>query len=819
MANVAELNTRIGADIKPLQKAIRDVEKTMRNATSTLADTSRKLTLAISAPLAGFGVLAIKAAGEFETLQKALTVTMENAGRSTAEATAELENLRKAAEAPGLDFEQAIKGSVRLQGVGFAAEEARRIISELANSIASTGGSADQLDSVTKQFTQIIGKGRIMQEDLSIILENMPALAKVMKDEFGTATAEGLRALGVSTEDFITRVTNRLETLPRVTGGIANSIVNAGVAVKLAMAKVGEEINRTFKISEKLDAFATWVSNLAQRFSNLDDSTKRVIAGVAVFAITLGPLLKVAQGVVWIVGQMQVVFLSLQKALALSMTAQGIPGLVEWWRKLNVVMKANYLAVAVSVLVALGAALYAASKDMSAAAQAQRKVEEVSRTAADAVQEETTRVTLLTGVLKDNTKSLGDKKAALLKLQAINPIYFGSLDAEKSKIEDINAALDDYKNSILKAAKAKAAFDQIVEIDKKLNNLSEAAGDASLLVKAMQTLGATKNPFIAAGVGSAMREQREALEAQKKALIDIASGNEMVTAATKGTTAATAESTGKTKEAKTELDLYLESVKKNEEAQRKWNDARAAMGISDLEPLAKATPQVASLSLQLPGTDEINAVKEQMAALGAGIVAAITPADAAMKALATGTMTFSELFAATSAVVTASGNLMQQTFFAMSEAMQSAAENGAASFGDLAKAALAAGLKIIRMYIQQGVAAAVASALKLPFPLNLAAAGIAGAAASSLFTKMISSIGIPALAEGGLATSPTLAMVGDNPGANVDPEVIAPLSKLKGMMETSGNKGGGRLVAVVSGRDLRFILEQAGYDAQRTRGY
>jgi len=195
---------------------------------------------------------------------------------------------------------------------------------------------------------------------------------------------EGLRALGVSTEDFITRVTNRLETLPRVTGGIANSIVNAGVAVKLAMAKVGEEINRTFKISEKLDAFATWVSNLAQRFSNLDDSTKRVIAGVAVFAITLGPLLKVAQGVVWIVGQMQVVFLSLQKALALSMTAQGIPGLIEWWRKLNVVMKANYLGVAVAVLVALGAALYAASKDMSAAAQAQRKVEEVSRTAADA---------------------------------------------------------------------------------------------------------------------------------------------------------------------------------------------------------------------------------------------------------------------------------------------------------------------------------------------------------------------------------------------------------------------------------------------------
>lgn len=41
---------------------------------------------------------------------------------------------------------------------------------------------------------------------------------------------------------------------------------------------------------------------------------------------------------------------------------------------------------------------------------------------------------------------------------------------------------------------------------------------------------------------------------------------------------------------------------------------------------------------------------------------------------------------------------------------------------------------------------------------------------------------IPKLAKGGLVSAPTLAMVGDNPGANVDPEVVAPLSKLQEMM-------------------------------------
>ena len=38
---------------------------------------------------------------------------------------------------------------------------------------------------------------------------------------------------------------------------------------------------------------------------------------------------------------------------------------------------------------------------------------------------------------------------------------------------------------------------------------------------------------------------------------------------------------------------------------------------------------------------------------------------------------------------------------------------------------------------------------------------------------------IPHLAKGGLAFGPTLALVGDNPGASVDPEVVSPLSKLQ----------------------------------------
>ena len=47
---------------------------------------------------------------------------------------------------------------------------------------------------------------------------------------------------------------------------------------------------------------------------------------------------------------------------------------------------------------------------------------------------------------------------------------------------------------------------------------------------------------------------------------------------------------------------------------------------------------------------------------------------------------------------------------------------------------------------------------------------------------------IPKLAQGGLAYAPTLAMVGDNRGAQSDPEVISPLSKLQEMLNSSNGE-------------------------------
>lgn len=62
----------------------------------------------------------------------------------------------------------------------------------------------------------------------------------------------------------------------------------------------------------------------------------------------------------------------------------------------------------------------------------------------------------------------------------------------------------------------------------------------------------------------------------------------------------------------------------------------------------------------------------------------------------------------------------------------------------------------------------------------------------------MNTVELPRLAKGGIATAPTLAMVGDNRNAAVDPEVIAPLSKLDGLMTGSNAEVIAMLAEIIS---------------------
>lgn len=67
--------------------------------------------------------------------------------------------------------------------------------------------------------------------------------------------------------------------------------------------------------------------------------------------------------------------------------------------------------------------------------------------------------------------------------------------------------------------------------------------------------------------------------------------------------------------------------------------------------------------------------------------------------------------------------------------------------------------------------------------------------------------GIPKFAKGGIAYGPTLGLFGEYSGAQNNPEVVAPLDRLRDLIQPEGS-GGGRVEFAISGRKLVGILER-----------
>ena len=124
-------------------------------------------------------------------------------------------------------------------------------------------------------------------------------------------------------------------------------------------------------------------------------------------------------------------------------------------------------------------------------------------------------------------------------------------------------------------------------------------------------------------------------------------------------------------------------------------------------------------------------------------------------------------------------------------------------------AALPAIATVIGGNIAQAFAGAIAQSQSVPFPYNLislvASVAAVGAAVAA----------IPKYAEGAIAKGATLGIFGEYPGAQNNPEVVAPLSKLEQYLQPASF--GGDVRFRIRGRDLEGLLEKEQQINRRTR--
>ncbi len=155
---------------------------------------------------------------------------------------------------------------------------------------------------------------------------------------------------------------------------------------------------------------------------------------------------------------------------------------------------------------------------------------------------------------------------------------------------------------------------------------------------------------------------------------------------------------------------------------------------------------------------------------------------------------------------------IEETEQVAGSAFMSMADNSEASLGEMGAAAANAAREIIKIEAAKAVAGFAASIFaSVPFPINLMLAAAAGSIAGSLFAKII-----PPFAEGGLVSGATLGMVGEGRGTSmVNPEVIAPLDKLQGMLNQGGST---EVFGRISGSDILLSSDRARGNRKRTRG-
>lgn len=756
---IADLLIKIGADSYEFQQKAQQVERNLGSLEKRLTSLGKSLSVKLTAPLAALGAVALKNADTQQQAEQRLLTALKGRTDIQQRLIAQAAELQSRSV---LGDEVVIGQQAYLASLGMTEEQIGRVIEASAQLSAATGMT---LDSAVKNLAKTFGG---LTGELG---ESIPKLKELTVEQLKNGEAV----------DFI------LENYK----GFAES------AAQTALGPLRQLNNAWGDFLEQIGAammpFATKVTRaltvVVQMLQSLSPTMKQVLVVVAGLAAAIGPLSLGIGAVIKV----------------LPMLSAGLTALL------------SPVGLVVAAIVALGAAFAYAriekQKMIDEMAESD-SLEELERKLRDnlarqkAVIDETTRTRLV--------PNFGGLVAGFTIQKVPDESQLAPLRRE---YELLTAAIEKKREAEKKAADAQAEMDRITE---------QARQQTEELMASMNA--AADGTERTTGIIGRLQKQIEELEKRKllpeSTLEDIAAAN-------------------------------AEIARLREELQR----------IQNLTPEQLARPTFGSLlpegvELELPAPELkmtnlapvasdwsrqmqllFASVREGLygwaddteSHLGQNLLDTVAMVDNYTTALTARGWSFSAaLEHVHGAIAEVMQRFDQQVSKFMADSIVAAAEaigqiiTGDLGFGGLMKAILtqfASFLKNIgTQLIEFGVMIlAFKSALRsvLWNPWAAIAIGAAMVAAAAVMTALINKNAgdsVPALANGGLAYGPTYAMVGDNPNARTDPEVIAPLSRLQSMLPTAGAAQqiqitlGGQLTA--KGRDLVYVLGKENFKSE-----
>ena len=236
---------------------------------------------AVTAQLSEFARGSVDAATKIEGFRNGLTALYGDAQI----ANEFLSDLDRLSELPGITFEGAVQGAIRLKTVSVEGDRALGVIREFGNAAALAGNNSEELGRAMIGLSQAIARGRIDQENLNQILENVPLIGDSIRKSFSTIEASAIQdqldAAGQSVQDFVDILTNQLATQARAAAdSTANVFSNFGNALFRLQAEVGERFlpvvrDATIGLTNFLDSIREGVADV----STLPPEIQAIVAG------------------------------------------------------------------------------------------------------------------------------------------------------------------------------------------------------------------------------------------------------------------------------------------------------------------------------------------------------------------------------------------------------------------------------------------------------------------------------------------------------------------------------------------------------------
>ena len=194
MSTVAELLVKIGADSSDLRKEIAATKRQLKSAFGSegmnLSGKAVTVLEGLGAALSALGVYAVKAGGELQNVQVAMTNMLGSAER----AGAFVKELQSFAAHTPFEFNDVTKASQKFLAFGFTAEQIIPTLTAVGDAAAGVGAGQDGVNRLTIALGQIAAKGKLASQEMMQITElGIPAW-QLLADKLGTdvATAQDM---------------------------------------------------------------------------------------------------------------------------------------------------------------------------------------------------------------------------------------------------------------------------------------------------------------------------------------------------------------------------------------------------------------------------------------------------------------------------------------------------------------------------------------------------------------------------------------------------------------------------------------------------